>query len=400
MTHAQSRSAQLLDTEIISLRRTFHACPELGMENPVTADIIIRYLRGIGVTDIKSGLGEGTGITAIIQGTRAGKCLALRADTDGLPVIEKTGLPFASVNGHAHACGHDAHMAMLLGAARLLVEKRHQICGSVKLIFQPGEEVGIGAKKLVAAGVLEDPYVDAIAGQHTGSLFDGISSGEIGYFPDRFGFCVTRIDAVFHGRGGHTSRQHEAVDAILIACHAVTQLQAVMSRERKCDSPAVISIGTIHGGIKNNIIADTCAVSGTIRSKDPVEQRFYEERTEEIFCSTANSFRGSCVVTFPFRLNSTPIDPHMLEIFKSSAAKVVGDARIKPITAASAVGDDFSEYCLDRPGLYWFHGSAPDAGPLYPHHHPQFDIDEKPLGDGARLLAQFALDWLQEGGEK
>lgn len=370
------------------------------MDNPATAEIIIRNLRGIGIEDIKTGLGGGTGISAVIQGAQEGMCLALRADTDGLPVFEETGLPFASVNGNAHACGHDAHMAMLLGAARQLVENRRQLCGSIKLIFQPGEEIGIGAKKLVAAGVLEDPHVDAIAGQHTGSLFDGISSGEIGYFADRFGFCVTRLDAVFHGRAGHTSRQHEAVDAILIACHAVTQLQTVMSRERKCDSPAVISIGTINGGVKNNIIADTCAVAGTIRSKDPAEQRFYEERTEKIFRSVADSFRGTCDVAFPFRLDSTPIDPQMLEIFKSSAAKVVGDAKIKPVTAVSAVGDDFSEYCLDRPGLYWFHGSAPEADPIYPHHHPKFDIDEKPLGDGARLLAQFAIDWLQKGGEK
>ncbi|MDW7658123.1 MAG: M20 family metallopeptidase [Bacillota bacterium] len=389
------------EEEIIALRREFHTCPEIGMENPATAELIIRYLRNIGINDIKAGLGGGTGISAIIHGAEEGMCLALRADTDGLPVFEETGLPFASVNGNAHACGHDGHMAMLLGAARLLMENRHNLCGSIKLIFQPGEEYGIGAKKMVAAGVLEDPHVDAVAGQHTGSLFDGIASGEIGYFEDYFGFCVTRIDAVFHGRGGHTSRQHEAVDAILIACNAVTQLQAVMSRERKCDSPAVISIGTINGGVKNNIIADTCTVTGTIRSKEPEEQRYYEERTEKIFRSVAESFRGTSDVAFPYRLKSTPIDPKMLAIFKGSAAKVMGAEKIKQVTAVTAVGEDFSEYCLDRPGLFWFHCSAPDFGSIYPHHHPKFDIAEKHLGDGARLLAQFAVDWLQNcGGAK
>lgn len=386
-------AALKLDDQILAWRRELHKYPELDMNNPKTAEIITRILKEIGITDIRTGIGEGTGIAAMIYGTKPGKCLGLRADTDGLPGKEETGLDFASDNGNTHACGHDAHMAMLLGAAKILFDNRKNLTGSIKLIFQPGEEYGFGAKRLVADGVLENPHVDAIIGQHTGGLFEGFTGGQLGYNTERFGFCNTKIQAIFYGTSGHTSMQHKSVDAIVIACYAITQLQVVMARERHCFKSAVISIGTINGGIKNNVIADKCEVTGTIRSDNDEDQTHYQERVATIFKLVAKSLGGTCEVNFPFRLRSTPINQDMLQIFKKAAAKIVSIENIKKIEILNTAGEDFSEYCDNIPGFFYFHCSIYGDERDYPHHHPSFDINEEYLSEGAAVMCQFAFDW-------
>jgi amidohydrolase len=387
-------AARCIGDLIVAWRRELHQQPEVGMNNPKTSAIILRVLHEIGITEVRTGIGGGTGIAAMIRGSEPGMCLGMRADTDALPIREETGLPFAAQGEAAHACGHDAHVAMLLGAAKILFENRNRLRGSVKLIFQPGEESGVGAKSLVADGVLENPHVDAIVAQHTGGLFEGFSPGQIGFAPERFGFCVTRVEAVFHGVAGHTSMQHKAVDAIVMACNAVSQLQVIMARERHCFKPAVISIGTINGGIKNNVIADRCMLTGTIRSDNEDDQTHYQNRVATIFGSVATSMGGSCDVSFPFRLRSTPIDPEMLEVFKKSAGKVVSPENVRKIEILNTSGEDFSEYCDHIPGLIYFHCSAYGDGRDFPHHHPSFDVNERYLPEGTACLCQFAFDWL------
>jgi amidohydrolase len=386
-------AATQLSNQIIKWRRELHKCPELDMNNPKTAEIIVRILREIGITDIRTGIGGGSGITAMIHGSKPGKCLGIRADTDGLPGKEETGLDFASNNGNTHACGHDAHVAMLLGTAKILFDNRENLTGSVKLIFQPGEECGFGAKRLVADGVLENPHVDAIIGQHTGGLFEGFTGGQLGYCTERFGFCNTKIQATFYGKSGHTSMQHKSVDAIIIACYAITQLQVVMARERHCFKSAVISIGTINGGIKNNVIADKCEVTGTIRSDNDEDQTHYQERVVTIFKSVAESLGGTCEVSFPFRLRSTPINQDMLRVFKESAAKIVPAENIKKIEILNTAGEDFSEYCDSIPGFYYFHCSTYGDERDYPHHNLAFDVNEAYLSEGTAVMCQFAFDW-------
>ena len=385
--------AKALQPELVAWRRALHACPELKMDTPQTADLILQALRAIGISEIRAGIGGGSGIAAVIRGGRPGRTLGIRADCDGLPLQEETGLPFASTNGAMHACGHDAHTAMALGAARILQENRDRLCGDVKMIFQPGEEFGIGARLMTADGVLEQPPVDAIIGLHTGTLFPGFKPGEIGYLSDRFGFYITTFQATFHGQGGHSSTPHLSRDAILMACYAVTQVQAVTSREKNPLKPATISIGTIQGGQKNNIIADTCSVTGTIRSDNREDQAFYTSRVEAIFRSVAEGLRGSLDFRLPMRLRSTPIDPALLAIFLKSAAKVLPQSAIRPITEVNPVGEDFSEYCDRIPGFIFFHCSAFGDERDYPHHHPKFTVNEETLWSGSALLAQFALDW-------
>lgn len=382
-----------IENQIIAWRRELHQCPELDMNNPKTADIIVRVLKEIGITEIRTGIGGGTGIAAMIYGSKPGKCLGIRADTDALPVKEETGLPFASDNGNSHACGHDAHVAMLLGAAKILFDNRENLTGSVKLIFQPCEEYGYGAKKLVEDGILENPHVDAIVGQHTGGLFEGFKGGQIGYAPQRFGFCNTKIEATFYGKSGHTSMQHKSIDAIVMACYAISQLQVVMARERHCFKSAVISIGTINGGIKNNIIPDKCAITGTIRSDNDEDQTHYQERVSTIFESVAESMGGTCEVNFPFRLRSTPINQEMLQIFKESAAKIISSENVRKIEILNTAGEDFSEFCDNIPGLFYFHCSTYGDERDYPHHHPAFDVNEEYLPEGTAVLCQFAFDW-------
>jgi amidohydrolase len=393
MIKSIASEAYLLQEKLVEWRRILHSCPELQMENPETASFILRTLREIGITEIRSGIGGGTGIAAMIYGAKSGMTLGIRADTDGLPINEETGLTFASHNENMHACGHDAHVAMALGAAKLLFENRASLIGNIKLIFQPNEEYGYGAKQMVADGVLENPAVDAIIGQHTGGLFEGFRCGEVGYFPEQFGFFCSTINAHFIGISAHTSMQHKARDAIMMACYAVTQLQTVMSRERNVFSPATISIGTINGGRKNNIIADECFLTGTIRSSSREEQKLYEERTETIFRSVAESMGGSLEFSLPMKLRSTPIDSNMLRVFQRSASKILPPQNIREITKINTVGEDFSEYCDKIPAMFWFHCATFGDERDFPHHNAKFTINEDSLYIGAALLAQFALDW-------
>jgi len=382
-----------IQSEITAWRRELHQCPEIKMDNPKTATIITKVLKEIGITDIRTGIGNGTGIAAVIHGDLPGKVLGIRADCDGLPVQEETGLSFASKNGNMHACGHDAHTAMALGVAKILYENKKNLRGSVKMIFQPGEEYGLGARLMTEDGVLENPHVDAIIGLHTGGLFEGFKPGEIGYVPEKFGFCVTTINAKFLGKGGHTSMQHKAHDAIMMACYAASQVQVVMSRERNVFKPAVISIGTIEGGQKNNIIASDCFLTGTIRSDNNEDQALYEKRVETIFRSVAESMGGSLEYNLPLKLRSTKINPEMLKKFLNSSEKVLPKENVKEIKLINTVGEDFSEFCNNIPAMFFFHCSTYGDERDYPHHHTKFDVNESALWSGTALLAQFAFDW-------
>ena len=219
----------------------------------------------------------GHGLTAIIRGGQPGKVLGIRADIDALDMKEDTGLPFASTNGYMHACGHDAHAAMLLGAARILSESKNDLRGTVKLIFQPFEEGGKGALAMIDEGVLENPSVDAIIGLHTGTLWKGLGSGQIGY---RFGSLMAGADwfeVTFKGKGAHGATPHLSVDPIAMACQAVSAIQMIVSREINPLDSAVVTVAQISGGTARNIISPSCTISGTTRFLDPETRKCFKK---------------------------------------------------------------------------------------------------------------------------
>lgn len=386
--------AKQIENDIIKWRREFHKCPELKMDMDLTEKLIIKILGEIGITDIRTGIG-GTGIAAMIYGDLPGKCLGIRADCDGLPVKEETGLPFASTNGNMHACGHDAHTAMALGAAKIIYENRSKLRGSVKMIFQPYEEGDGGARAMIADGVMENPKVDAMIALHTGNIFDrgSINAGSLAWHPVSMSFCITAYRVKFKGVGSHVSTPQFSNDPVVAACYAVTQIQSIVSRNADPSVPTVAAVTTIHGGVRNNIIPDECVIEGSIRTPNDEAQKKVWERLVTICKGVGESMGVEVEPEIVFDLNSTKIDAEMLAIFKRISTKIVEPEQVQEITQVTPSGEDFARFTKLVPSLYIFHCSKFNDKPNYPHHNPKFDIDEQYLWSGTAYFAQFAFDW-------
>ena len=391
-----AREARELLPRIIEWRRTLHACPELLMDTPVTAGHIERFLREIGITEIRTGVG-GNGVVAVIRGGKPGKTLGLRADCDALGFAEETGLPFASTNGNCHACGHDAHTAMALGAAKILFDRRAELEGNVKLIFQPFEEGGgQGARMMIEDGALENPAIDAVIGLHTGSLFSGFKPGEIGYRPGVINANSDKMRIVFHGRGGHGSTPHLTVDPIVMAVQAISQLQTIVSRNVNPFDTGVVSVTRISGGVNHNVIPERCELEGTIRSFAPEVRDLLLRRIREICVSVAEGMGGSVDVDIVSGLKSMNNDPGLTGILKNVSEAVVGREMTRLIEQPGTWGEDMFRYFEHAPGVYFFHSSIfGDPEKDFPHHHPKFTVNEDTLWSGSAILAEFALTWQQ-----
>ncbi|NLL36581.1 MAG: amidohydrolase [Fretibacterium sp.] len=382
-----------MNTQMVEWRRHLHAHPELGYETPQTMAFIAERLKELGATDIRTGVGKG-GVTAIIQGSGPTPVLGIRADIDALPVKEETGLSFAStVEGRMHACGHDAHTAMLLGAAKLLIQNKDKLKGSVKLIFQPAEEVTSGAMTMIADGVLENPKVDGVVGLHTGSLWGGFKSGEIGY-------CETPMMAAcdffyihIKGKGGHGATPHLTVDPISIGCQIYSGLQTIVSRETSPLAPAVLTVGSFQGGATPNIIPPDCTLKGTLRALTPELRRELQDRITHIAQETARLMRGSATVTFDYGPPPLIPDKAMVRKLVRAAGDVVGPERVRAIPEPTMGAEDMACFLEKVPGVFFFHPSTFGDDRDYPHHHPKFSINEDVLWTGAGSLAQFALTW-------
>ncbi|MDR0653430.1 MAG: amidohydrolase [Synergistaceae bacterium] len=386
--------AQNLNSQIVKWRRRIHQNPELGSQTPQTEDFIVETLKKIGADNIETGLAD-HGVVALIEGRNPGKILGIRADIDALNIKEETGLSFASTNNFMHACGHDAHTAMLLGAGALLVQLKDHLPGSVKLIFQPAEENGTGARAMIEAGVLDNPKVDAIIGLHTGNFWPEVQSGEIGY---RFGSMMAATDwfsVTFHGKSGHAAAPHLSVDPISIACHAVALLQTIVSRETNPLDSALISVCTIKGGTAKNVIAPNCVIEGTLRSLTPEGRRNIQERFTKICEETAVTLKGSADVTIIEAPPALINDPIMTEKLRAAAALIVGEEHVREIHTPVMTGEDIAFYFEKVPGTFFFHPSTYGDKRDYPHHHSKFDINEDVLWIGTATFVQFALTWQQ-----
>jgi amidohydrolase len=384
--------AKALNPQMIEWRRHIHAAPELGLELPQTEAFVVQELRKMGIEKIRSGVG-GHGVTALIEGTEPGGVLGIRADMDALNMAEDTGLPFAAKNGWMHACGHDAHTAMLLAAGSLLMQCRDKLRGTVKLIFQPAEEIGGGAVAMIADGVLEDPKVDAIVGLHTGGLWKGVVAGEVGVCPGAMMASSDWFTVVFSGKGGHGATPHLAVDPISIACQVYTALQTIVSRETSPLDSIVITVASIHGGTTNNVIPPTCRMEGTLRALTPEGRAYIQERFRQICEEVAHAMRGSATVEYQFAAPPLVNDRAMTEKLRRAASDLVGAGHVHDIENPTMGAEDMAFFMEKVPGTFFFHPSFRVDGPGFPHHHPKFDIDESVLWVGAGTFVQFALTW-------
>ncbi|MDO5146427.1 MAG: M20 family metallopeptidase [Eubacteriales bacterium] len=371
------------EKECIALRRRFHQIPEPGLEERETTALIASLLEEHG---IKSYPLEPTGLVAYL-GAKEGYTVALRADIDGLLVEEETGAEYASrYPGRMHACGHDGHIAGLLGAAFLLKELEGELSVRVKLIFQPSEENTLGAKKVIAQGVLED--VDEIFGLH---LFSDMELGQYSVEAGPRMAQTDRFSIVFHGKGGHAGKPHQCVDATVMAAEFVLGLQTAVSRETNPLKPAVVTVGSFHSGSQYNVISGEAVVEGTCRSfHEDVAARLktsIEERAKHI----AACYGGKAEITYDFGSHPPVInEKNLSESIKKEAQMLLGyeQAQVEPMM----LGEDFSWYQKKVPGVFAFVGCHnPDQKECFPNHHPCFDIDERALKDAVLLHLSAVL---------
>jgi amidohydrolase len=381
---------------IINWRRDLHRIPEVGHDLPETAKYIAARLEEMGV-GVQRNVG-GHGVVGLIRGRTAGKTIALRSDMDGLPLEEETNLPFTSEHkGCMHACGHDAHMAMTLGAARILQEKRNQLQGQIKLIFQPAEEGPGGAKPMIEAGVLKHPTVDAILGLHIGSIFPELGNGQVGVCYGPAMACLDSFKIVVKGKGGHGAMPNATVDPVTISAEIILGLQTLISRELKPSRPGVITIGKIQGGTAYNIIPEKVELHGTARFIHEEERQRLSCRLGELSRQIAQAMRGDCEVRYNYGYPPLENSPTFTKFFAGIASSLLGPENVIEISEPTMGGEDMAYFLQHVPGTFFFLGGGKvQEGRIYPHHHPKFDVDESVLWRGAALLAATATCWLKE----
>ncbi|MFO7974561.1 MAG: M20 family metallopeptidase [Candidatus Hydrogenedentota bacterium] len=392
MSAAIDKCIQSILPEIVELRHELHQHPETRFEEVWTSERIANLLTAWGIPH-QRGLAKGTGIVASIEG-EGGKTVALRTDIDGLEVEEATGLPYASrIPNRMHACGHDGHMAVLLGAARVLLEYRDALRGTVKLLFQPGEEQAGGAHYMIADGALEG--VDAIFALH------GWPQLEAGKIALKSGPLMASADFFrvhIQGKGCHGADPASGIDPVLVAAHITTALQSIVSREIDPRKPAVLTVGHIGAGSTTNIIPDTALLEGTIRSFDGETDALLRQSIERIVEKTAEAFRASAEVRFgekpyPALINNEA----MSQLLIRSACKTIGEQNVVILKEPSMVAEDFACYLEEIPGAFFFLGMANNAEEPYPPLHSNcYDFNDKALPTGIRVMAELALRFLAE----
>ena len=384
--------ARRLEEKVKAWRRHIHAHPELGMETEGTAAFVERALADMGVKDIRRC--AGTGVIARIEGRPGVRCVGLRADMDALPVEERSGLPFRStVPGRAHACGHDVHTACLLGAAELLHGMRDAFSGTVKLIFQPGEEGAGGAAAMIADGALDDPRMDAVFALH---VWPDLPAGTVGI---RRGAVLAGAQSIrirITGRQGHAAHPHRCIDPLLIAGHTLCALQSVVSRELPPLETGVLTLGQIHGGTAGNIIPEEVVIDGTVRAlaKD-VGDRLVES-ARRIVEGTAATLRGSAVLETSDGLPPVVNDDALFDRMTGVFAGLFGPDRVRTLPEPSMGGEDFALFMEHVPGAHFRLGVAAEGRPAHPLHSPDFFADESGFFMGVAGLSALALDSLDQ----
>jgi amidohydrolase len=368
----------------IALRRDIHRHPELGFEEVRTSALIERELDALGIEHRRVAT---TGVVGVIRGALPGKTAALRADMDALPIVEQSGEACASeIAGKMHACGHDAHTAMLLGAARVLASRRATMAGTVVLLFQPAEEGPGGAEPMIAAGVLDEPKVDAIAMLHVDPR---LRTGAVGITPGPVNAAADELHLTVRGKGGHGGYPHLATDAIPATAAVVLALQTIASRETDPLAAIVVSLGTISGGYRNNVIADEVKLTGTIRTYDPAIRNGVEAKVRRIVEGVAAGYGCTATVEIVYGYPPVVNDPALARAF---AAYLTAQTGIATEPLAPTMGaEDFAYFAERVPAVVGRLGIRNEAlGSIHAGHSPQFRLDEGAIPTGIATLVAFA----------
>lgn len=370
-----------LGPEMTAWRQHLHSIPELSFECPKTSAFIRERLEEIGVDAIHDGIAQ-TGIVAIIEGQGAGPTIGLRADFDALPIIEETGVDYASTHpGQMHACGHDGHTAMLLGAAKYLAETRN-FAGRVALIFQPAEEAGGGGEVMVQEGIMDTFDISEVYAIHNAPGKDfgkfHTTAGPIMAAADTFHIHVT-------GKGGHGARPYDCVDPVVAACGIVTALQTITSRNHNTAGSLVISTTQIHTGTVENVIPETAYINGTVRTFDKDVQAMVVRRMEEIVAGQAAAYGCKAKLEFEFGYPPTVNDAAKTAFAAQVAAEVAGDAGVEDQLQPVMGAEDFSYMLEARPGAYLMLGQGDGAGV----HHPKYNFNDEIAPIGASFFARL-----------
>lgn len=382
-----------INEELINMRRDFHEHPELGFHEYRTSKIIKDFLKNEGIPYLEVAK---TGVCGIIKGTKNGeneKCIALRADIDGLPMLDKKTCSYSSKEkGKMHGCGHDAHTTMLLGVAKVLNKHKDKFGGYVKLFFEPAEETTGGAPLMIEEGVLENPTVDKIVGLHVEETLD---KGEIMVRKGVVNAASNPFFITIKGRGGHGAYPHMAIDPVVIASHVVLALQTIVSREIKPVNPAVVTVSTINGGTAENIIPDEVKLSGTIRTMTLEDRAYAIKRVEEIVSSICTAMRGDYEINIKESYPCLYNDNDSVELVRRSAKEILGENNVLEQEAPKLGVESFAYFALEKPSAFYFLGVRNEKKDIiHSAHNSLFDIDEEALHLGVAIQSQIAFNYL------
>jgi amidohydrolase len=381
-------AAQELLPWMIEVRRDLHQHPELGLEEHRTSEKVRSLLDEIGI-EHRDGLG-GTGVLGTIHGNGEGRVAALRADLDALPIRDEKDIEYASkIDGVMHACGHDAHTTILLGAARLLEKQKASFAGTVKLLFQPAEETVGGARLMIEDGALENPRVDAIFGLH---VDPGLETGTVGLHFGQRNASSDDLVIVVHGSAAHGAYAFEGVDAIVAAAHIVTSLQTIVSRNIDAREAAVVSLGTIRGGTAGNIVANRVELAGTIRCLNQATRTSVQQRIRQAAEAVAQGMGARAEVMITPSYDPVVNDEAMVEIVRENARQLLGDSAVVVFPKPNMGVEDFGFYLSEVPGVFYSLGVRnEEAGIVHPVHTGLFDLDENAMAIGVALQVLNAL---------
>ncbi|MEP6674775.1 MAG: amidohydrolase [Ferruginibacter sp.] len=401
-----------IKSKLIEWRRHIHQNPELGSREFKTAEYIATYLRSLGL-EVKTGIAK-TGVVAILKGSKPGPVIALRADMDALPVTERANIPFASTVktmynnqevGVMHACGHDSHVAMLMGTATILSKMKNEIAGTVKFIFQPAEEGPPegeegGAALMVKEGVLENPKVDVIFGLHIES---NIEIGKIQYKPGAFMAATEAFEIKVKGKSSHGSQPWLGIDPVTTSAMIIQGLQTIVSRQSDIiKAPVVITVAAINGGLRFNIIPEEVKMIGTIRTLDSAMRRQVLEKIKHTATTIAESQGAEAEVSFTNKTLVTFNNPQLVAEMLPSLQTALGKENVKEMNWVTG-GEDFSFFGVNTPAFFFYLGGMPkgnDPAKAPPHHTPDFYIDDSKLDAGVRAFCQLVFDYPRAGGKE
>jgi amidohydrolase len=384
------KAVKSITDDVIALRRDFHANPELGFQEFRTAGIVEKYLQDLNIVTKRIAK---TGVVGLIEGSKPGPVLMLRADMDALPVTEENDIPYKSKNpGVMHACGHDGHTAALLGAAKILNDLRSELEGTIKLVFQPNEEIA-GACKMIEEGVLENPKVDSVMGAH---IWTPVPIGKIGISSGAVMAGLENFTITVNGFGGHTGYPESAVDPIIAATDIVQTAQRIQTREISSNKPTIIMFGYISGGTQGNIIPDSVTLKGSIRILyDDCGEERPMERLKKL-AEQVSAVHG-CTCEVESYTENIPLinNPKLTELARNTAERVIKNQE-DLIDFISMGSEDFSEFSKLVPGVFVAIGTGnKEKESHYPHHNPRFNIDEDSLPMAVEMYVRYTLDYFE-----